>query len=380
MRHTRRYLRRRGEFCERRPPGGQVKHTCGYGVQTMDEIQLNTLYVVTEGAYLHREGQAILIQIDGKVAARLPMHMVDSIACFGRVMVSPQLMEACAEGQIPLNFMSAGGRLLARIDTPGSGGVRLKRAQYRRADEMKFRVNFTRAVVAGKVQNARGNLLRSGRDLPDDRAADAEALRSAATYLANGLLQLELADSLDQMRGMEGDAARLYFENFARMTPDAPTELQFRKRTRRPPLDPINALLSLFYSILTHDCTAALACAGLDPSVGFFHDERPGRPSLALDLMEEFRAFLVDRFVITLVNRRQVGADDFVTRPGGAVELKEAARKRLIGAYQERKQEKRIHPYLNQESPMGRFPALQAKILARHIRGDIEHYVPVVFK
>jgi CRISPR-associated protein Cas1 len=346
----------------------------------MDEIQLNTLYVVTEGAYLHREGQAILIQIDGNVAARLPMHMIDSIACFGRVMVSPQLMEACAEGQIPLNFMSAAGRLLARIDTPGSGGVRLKRAQFRRADDMLFRMAFTRAVVAGKVQNARGNLLRTARDLPDDRAADAEALRSAATYLANGLLQLEQADSLEQMRGLEGDAARLYFENFARMTPGAPTELQFSKRTRRPPLDPINALLSLFYSILTHDCTAALACAGLDPSVGFFHEERPGRPSLALDLMEEFRAFLVDRFVITLVNRRQVGADDFITRPGGAVELKDAARKRLIAAYQERKQEKRIHPYLNQEAPLGRFPVLQARILARNIRGDIDHYVPVVFK
>ena len=370
----------------------------------MDEIQLNTLYVVTEGAYLHREGQAILIQMDGKVVARLPMHMIDSIACFGRVMVSPQLMEACAEGQIPLNFMSASGRLLARIDTPGSGGVRLKRAQFRRADDMTFRMAFTRAVVAGKVQNARGNLLRSGRDLPEHRAVDAEALRTAAAYLANGLLQLEPADSLDMMRGIEGDAARIYFENFARMTPDAPESLQFKKRTvlitaydgtrgydapeslqfkkrtRRPPLDPINALLSLFYSILTHDCAAALACSGLDPSVGFFHDERPGRPSLALDLMEEFRAFVVDRFVITLINRRQAAADDFITRPGGTVELKDSARKRLIGAYQERKQEKRIHPYLNQEAPLGRFPALQARILARNIRGDIEQYVPVVFK
>jgi CRISPR-associated protein Cas1 len=346
----------------------------------MDEIQLNTLYVVTEGAYLHREGQAILIQIDDNVAARLPMHMIDSIACFGRVMVSPQLMEACAEGQIPLNFMSASGRLLARIDTPGSGGVRLKRAQFRRADDMAFRVNVTRAVVAGKVQNARSNLLRSSRDLPEHRAADAEALRTAADYLANGMRQLEPADSLDVMRGVEGDAARIYFENFVRMTPDAPEPLQFNRRTRRPPLDPINALLSLFYSILAHDCTAALACAGLDPSVGFFHDERPGRPSLALDLMEEFRAFVVDRFVVTLINRRQVGPEDFITRPGGAVELKDSARKRLIGAYQERKQEKRIHPYLNQEAPLGRYPALQAKILARHIRGDIPHYVPVLFK
>lgn len=344
----------------------------------MDEIQLNTLYIVTEGAYLHRDGQAIVIELDGKTIGRLPLHMIESIACFGRTMVSPQLMESCADGQIAVNFLSANGRLLARVDTPGSGGVRLRRAQYRRADDPVFRLAFARAVVAGKIQNSRGNLLRSARDMPESPATG--ELRAAANILGFSITHLLTAESLDSVRGVEGDAARLYFEHFSHMTPKIDDSLIFRKRSRRPPLDPINALLSLFYSLLTHDCTSALALAGLDPSVGYFHDERPGRPSLALDLVEEFRAFLVDRFVITLVNRKQVSADDFITRPGGAVELKDAARKRLIGEYQQRKQEKRTHPYLNQEAPLGRYPALQARILARHIRGDLEHYVPVVFK
>ena len=344
----------------------------------MDEIQLNTLYVVTEGAYIHRDGQAVVIELDGKAVGRLPLHMIDSIACFGRAMVSPQLMEACAEGQIAVNFLSASGRLLARVDTPGSGGVRLRRAQYRKADDASFRLGLARAIVAGKIQNSRGNLLRSARDLPD--SASLAGLRTAADLLDYSIGHLAAAETLDSVRGIEGDAARLYFECFAGMTPAAADPLVFRRRSRRPPMDAINALLSLFYSILTHDCTSALALAGMDPSVGYFHDERPGRPSLALDLMEEFRAFLVDRFVITLINRKQVDADDFITRPGGAVELKDAARKRLIGEYQQRKQEKRVHPYLNQESPLGRFPALQARILARHVRGDLEHYVPIVFK
>ncbi len=346
----------------------------------MDEVQLNTLYVMTEGAYLRREGQTVAIEIDGAAAARIPLHMIDSIACFGRVMVSPHLMEACVEARIALNFLSPHGRILARLDTPGSGGVRLRRAQFRRADDMAFRQVLARAIVAGKVQNARGNLLRSARDLPDGSDETIASLRSAAARLENNLLTLPALGTIDEIRGTEGDSARVYFEHFSQMTPAPPPGLAFTTRSRRPPRDPINALLSLFYSILTHDCASAISATGLDPSVGFFHEERPGRPSLALDLVEEFRAPLVDRFVITLINRRQVQDDDFVSRPGGGVELREPARKRLVAAFQERKQERRVHPYLNQEAPLGRFPALQARILARHIRGDIAHYVPVIFK
>lgn len=240
-----------------------------------------------------------------------------------------------------------------------------------------FCLELSRAIVAGKIQNARQNLLRSARDSSD--GAIGQTLRQGAALLAGSIEALGAASTLDTVRGVEGDAARVYFEHFALMTPEAPESLRFVRRSRQPPLDPINALLSLFYSILTHDCVAGLAAAGLDPSVGFFHEDRPGRPSLALDLVEEFRAG-VDRFVITLINRKQVGEADFVTRPGGAVGLSDAARKRLIAAYQERKQERRQHPYLEQESPLGRFPALQARILARHLRGDLKHYVPLILK
>ncbi len=298
----------------------------------MDEVQLNTLYVVTEGAYLHRDGQTIAIEINHATVLRVPIHMIDSIACFGHIMVSPQLMEFCAEQQIAMNFLTATGRLMARVDAPGSGNVQLRRRQFRLADDAEFSLGLSKAIVAGKVQNARNNLLRSARDIADGAAA--QRLRTAAELLAGSVDAVAGAGTLDGARGIEGDAARVYFEHFALMTPDAAGGLRYVKRSRQPPLDAVNSLLSLFYSILTHDCVAALVAAGLDPSVGFFHEDRPGRPSLALDLMEEFRA-VVDRFVITLINRKQVGEGDFVTRPGGAVELSEAARKRIIAAYQE---------------------------------------------
>ena len=343
----------------------------------MNEVQLNTLYVVTEGAYLHRDGQTVVIEVEKKVAARVPLHLLDSIACFGRMMVSPGLMEACAEAQIPISFLSSQGRMLARVDAVG-GGVQLRRHHFRKADDAGFRLGFARAVVAGKVQNSRHNLLRSARDIDD--AAAGESLRRGATLLEHNLESASRAATLEELRGIEGDAARIYFEHFAMMTPGAELRLRFVRRSRQPPLDPINALLSLFYSILTNDCAAALSSAGLDPAVGFFHDERPGRPSLALDLVEEFRAYLADRFVITLINRKQVTENDFVERPGGAVELTDPARRRLIAAFQERKQERKLHPYLEQEAPLGRFPSLQARILARHIRGDLAHYVPLIVK
>jgi CRISPR-associated protein Cas1 len=344
----------------------------------MDEVQLSTLYVVTEGAYLHRDGQAIVIEVEKATAARVPLHMIESIACFGRVMVSPSLLEYCAEQQIAVNFMTAQGRLMARVDAPASGNVQLRRQQFRLADNPEFCLAVSKCFVAGKIQNARQTLLRSGRDIADPAAGD--RLRRCANLLAQNLDAAAVATTLDSLRGQEGDAARVYFEHFSLMTPDAPEALRFAGRSRRPPLDPINAILSFFYSILTHDCTAALVAAGLDPSVGFLHEDRPGRPSLALDMVEEFRAPLVDRFVITLINRKQIGPDDFETRSGGTVLLTDAARKRVITAFQQRKMERRIHPHLQQEAPLGRFPALQAKILARHIRGDLVHYVPAVFK
>ncbi|MCL4743533.1 MAG: type I-C CRISPR-associated endonuclease Cas1 [Phycisphaerales bacterium] len=348
----------------------------------MDEVQLNTLYVLSDGAYVRRDGETILIDRDrvegGLPPLRVPAHMLDAVLCFGRVTVSPAAMALCAERGVAVSFLTPSGRLMARVDAPGSGSVVVRRAQVRAADHAARTMAIARAVVAGKIQSQRQNLLRSSRDSKCD--ADAEALRRAADLLRQSAEALPRATTLDAVRGHEGESTRLYFDHVARMTPDAPEPLRFSGRSRRPPTDAANALLSFLYGVLTNDCASALAAVGLDPSIGFLHADRPGRPSLALDLVEEFRAPLADRLAITLINRRQIAPTEFVTRTGGAVELSEAGRKTVVAAYQERKNERREHPLLGQQAPIGRFPFIQARILARHLRADLEHYVPVVFK
>jgi CRISPR-associated protein Cas1 len=348
----------------------------------VDEVQLNTLYVLSDGAYVRRDGETVLIDRDrvdgGLPPLRVPAHMLDAVLCFGRVTVSPSAMALCAERGVAVSFLTPSGRLMARVDAPGSGSVALRRAQVRAADDAARTMTIARAVVAGKIQSQRQTLLRSARDAKDD--ADAEALRRAADLLRQSAEALPRAATLDAVRGREGESTRLYFDHVARMTPDAPEPLRFNGRSRRPPADAANALLSFLYGVLTNDCASALAAVGLDPSIGFLHADRPGRPSLALDLVEEFRAPLADRLAITLINRRQVSPADFLTRTGGAVELTEAGRRTVVAAYQERKNERREHPHLGQQAPIGRFPFIQARILARCLRGDLEHYVPVVFK
>lgn len=343
---------------------------------------MNTLYVLSEGSYLRREGEAVLVdrkRVDGGLPTlRVPIHMLDGILCFGRVSASPSAMALCAERGVALSFLSPGGRLLARVDAPGSGSVVVRRAQVRAADDAARTITIARAVVAGKIQSQRQNLLRSARDARSD--ADAETLRRTANLLLQSVEALQHAGMLDVVRGYEGESTRLYFEHIALMTPDVPKPLRFVKRSRRPPKDAANALLSFLYGVLTNDCASALAAVGLDPSIGFLHADRPGRPSLALDLVEEFRAPLADRLAITLINRKQVTPDAFSTRTGGAVEMTEAARRTVVAAYQERKNERREHPYLGQQAPIGRFLFIQARIMARHLRGDIDHYVPVQFK
>ncbi len=348
----------------------------------MDEVQLNTLYVLSEGSYLRREGETLLVDRDrvdgGLPTLRVPVHLLDGVLCFGRVSASASAMALCAERGVAVSFLSPGGRLLARVDAPGSGSVVVRRAQVRAADDAARTITIARAVVAGKIQSQRQNLLRSARDARNE--SDAERLRRAADLLRQTVEALPRASTLDAVRGHEGESTRLYFEHVALMTPDAPEPLCFRGRSRRPPTDAANALLSFLYGVLTNDCASALAAIGLDPSIGFLHADRPGRPSLALDLVEEFRAPLADRLAMTLINRRQVTPEDFSTRPGGAVELTETGRRTVVAAYQERKNERREHPYLGQQAPMGRFPFIQSRILARHLRGDLEHYVPVIFK
>ena len=300
------------------------------------------------------------------------------MAAFGGVHVTPAAMGLCADRGVAVAFLTESGRLVARVDGPHGGNVLLRREQYRKADDPASRAGVARCAIAGKVQNGRNLLLRAGREA--DPGADRDALQAAAGRLGDALGPLGAEADVDSARGREGDAARVYFGAFAHMVRQNRDAFAPNGRSRRPPLDPMNALLSFLYGLLCHDCTAAAAAAGLDPAVGFLHVDRPGRPGLALDLMEEFRPLLADRVALALVNRRQVGPDGFETRAGGAVGMTDATRKAVIGAYQGRKREEVVHPLLGQKCPVGRLPFLQARVLARHLRGDLPGYVPCVLK
>lgn len=343
----------------------------------MPEVVQNTLYVTTEGAYVHRDGLLLKVEIEKETRLAVPIHHLQSVVVFGHSLVSPGALALCAEHGVPVSYLSLHGRLVARVDAPASGNVLLRREQFRWADDPDRCREISRAIVAGKVQNARTLLLRAAREAAD--AGDAEALRSAADLLGGTIRDLGRAATLDEVRGIEGDAARRYFEAFPRMI-RVRDGFPMAGRSRRPPLDPVNALLSFLYAILVHDCAAALTCAGLDPSVGFLHVDRPGRPSLALDLMEEFRPLIADRLVLALINRRQVAPAGFAVREGGAVEMDEKTRKAVLAAYQERKQEEVRHPLLDQKTRVGMLPFIQARLLARCIRGDIPVYPPCVLR
>jgi CRISPR-associated protein Cas1 len=287
-------------------------------------------------------------------------------------------MQLCAEAGISMTFLSETGRLLARVDGPVSGNVLLRRKQYRQADEPKACASFAASFVAGKIQNCRANLLRAARDGAAD--TDRESLRWAAEELASSTGRLAFTQSLDEIRGIEGNAARVYFRAFGFMIRADRENFAPKGRTRRPPLDPCNALLSFVYALLLSDCMAALVAAGLDPNVGFLHVDRPGRPSLALDVMEEFRPLLADRLVLTLLNRRQLTGSDFIVREGGAVEMSEKARKVVVTSWQERKQESVTHSLLGCAMRVGLLSHAQARILARTIRGEMECYIPCTLK
>jgi CRISP-associated protein Cas1 len=342
------------------------------------EVQLNTLYVVTRGATLRRDHLTLRVEVERQVRLAVPIHQLESVAVFGGVHVTPAAMALCAERGVAVAFLTESGRLLGRVDAPGSGNVLLRREQFRKADRPEERLRVARNVVAGKLQNSRNNLLRAARESPPPEAT--AALQTAASRLADALAALPAAVDVDSVRGHEGDAARVYFEAFPSMVRQQGDAFKPDGRTRRPPLDRMNALLSFLYGMLVHDCTAALAAAGLDPSVGFLHVDRPGRPGLALDLMEEFRPLLADRVALALVNRQQVKAEGFENRDGGEVAMTEATRRTVLGAYQQRKREEVTHPYLDQKVVVGRLPFLQARVLARTLRGDLPEYVPCVPK
>lgn len=343
--------------------------------------QLNTLYVTTEGAWLHKDGANIVMDVDGKTRARLPVHMLESLVCLGRVLVSPPLLGYCAEQGITVSYLSMHGRFLARVEGPVSGNVLLRREQYRRTDDPSRCAQIVQNILVGKLHNQRVVL---GRGLRDHGAKladqDGAALNHAYKRLGRIMDKVQHETTLDVLRGLEGEAAQSYFGVFDNMIRSVEPAMRFKGRSRRPPMDAVNALLSFLYTVLTHDCRSALESVGLDPAVGFLHRDRPGRPSLALDLLEEFRPLLADRLVLSLINLKQVTAKDFQTMDNGAVLLREESRKVVLIAYQERKREELRHVFLDEKAPIGLFPFIQAQLMARHLRGDLDGYPPFLWK
>jgi CRISPR-associated protein Cas1 len=343
--------------------------------------QLNTLYVTTEGAWLKKDGANVVMEVDGAERARLPIHMLASVVCLGRVLVSPPLLGYCAEQGVSVAYLSASGRFLARVEGPVAGNVLLRREQYRVSDDLPRAVPIVRNVLAGKLYNQRAVISRAlrdhGDDFPDDRRQEIERARTRLAMIAR---RLRIECDIDVLRGLEGEAAQSYFGVFGHLIRVKHPALQFRGRNRRPPLDAINAVLSFLYTLLTHDCRSALETVGLDPAVGFLHRDRPGRPSLALDLIEEMRPVIADRLALSLVNRKQLNARDFKTLDNGAVTMSEAARKAILVAYQERKRDEILHPFIDEKIPLGMVPFVQAQLLARHLRGDLDAYPAFLWK
>ncbi len=339
---------------------------------------LNTLFVTTQGAYLAKEGETIVVKVEKDVRLRLPVHTIGGIVCFGNVSCSPFLMGFCAENGVGVSFLTEHGRFLARIQGPVSGNVLLRREQYRQADDPKTSTDVARAVLTGKIANSRTVLQRALRDHADKMAA--AEVSFAVKRLSNYLNLLNQDQSLDALRGCEGDAAHIYFSVFDHLIVAQKEDFSFQERNRRPPLDNVNALLSFIYTLLVHDIRSALETVGLDPAVGFLHRDRPGRPSLALDLMEEFRPFLADRLALSLINRQQVQGKGFQKSDSGAVLMTDETRKTLLVAYQERKQEEILHPFLDEKVTIGLLFHMQALLMARYLRGDLDGYPPFIWK
>jgi CRISPR-associated protein Cas1 len=334
---------------------------------------LNTLYVLTPRAYLHLDHDTVKVNVERETKLQVPLHHLGALCCVGDVAASTALLHRCADDGRSVVFLDQSGRFKVRLEGPVSGNVLLRRAQHEALSTPAKALLIARHVVAGKVQNARQVLLRGAREAA---AEDVPPLQDGARHLAESLPRAETAPDLDALRGVEGDAARAYFAVFSRLVKEDRQTFRFDGRSRRPPRDPMNCLLSFLYTLLLSDCVAAAEGVGLDPQVGYLHALRPGRPALGLDLMEELRPVLADRLALTLVNRRQLTAKDFEERPGGAWSLTESGRRTAVTAYQHRKQEEVQHPVANQQVPLGLVPHVQARLLARHLRGDLECYPP----
>lgn len=339
---------------------------------------LNTLYITTEGAYLHLDHDTLKVEVEKETKLQVPVHHLGGIVFFGNVMVSPAAMARCAEDGRFMVLLDRNGRFKARVEGPVSGNVLLRSAQHEVMSDKEKSLEIAKNVVAGKIQNTRQIVLRGAREAKSEE--DEKTLKKTTEALANALSRLPACKDIDQVRGIEGESARAYFSTFDRMVREDRETFRLNGRNRRPPRDPMNALISFLYALLMNDCVAGAEGVGLDPQMGFLHAVRPGRAALALDLMEEVRSVLADRLALTLINRKQVQAKHFIDRPGGAVHLDDHGRKEVVVAYQKRKQEEITHPLLNQKMPLGLVPHVQARLLARTLRGDMEAYIPYLYR
>lgn len=339
---------------------------------------LNTLYVTMPEAYLARDGENVLIKAEKEIKFRVPVHNLEGIVCFGFVGSSPGLMHICCERGVALSFLTEHGKFMGRVTGRVSGNILLRRNQYRWTENAVISLRLAKRFILAKIINSRSVLHRAVRDHP--QTVDTELLAGVMQSLASLAKHLDRAKDLNALRGLEGQAAYLYFSAFNQLILSQKEHFSMTERNRRPPLDRINALLSFLYTLLTHEVVAALESIGLDPQAGFLHRDRPGRPSLALDVMEELRPHFADRLAVTLVNRNQISPRGFIIKENGAVVMDDKTRKEVLLAWQKRKQTEIIHPYLEEKVPMGLVPYIQAMLLARHIRGDLEDYPPFFWK
>jgi CRISPR-associated protein Cas1 len=339
---------------------------------------LNTLYVTSQGAYLRKEGETVVVEIDKEKKTQLPIHTIGSIVCFGNILCSPFLLGFCAERGVSVSFLSERGRFLASVLGEVSGNVLLRREQYRKADDQTASLAIAANIICAKLTNSAVVINRAIRDHAEK--IDVESLKTASDRIKYLVKIVPDAKSLDEARGYEGEGASEYFSVFNRLILDQKEDFIFTDRNRRPPLDNVNALLSFIYTILAHDMRSALETVGLDSQVGFLHRDRSGRHSLALDMIEEFRSVIGDRLVLSLINRRQIAKKDFIKSASGAVTMSDVTRKTILIEYQNRKQDEIIHPYIEEKVKIGQLFFIQANLLARYIRGDLDGYPPFFWK
>lgn len=339
----------------------------------------NVIYIQTQNSWVHKDNDNLVMKIGDEIKARVPIHKLQGLVCFGQVSISPYLMAHCAENAVTITYLNPFGKFLARVEGPVSGNVLLRRTQHLTGADRDKSVAIARTMLSGKLYNQRAVLRRYLRDYGDqsDEESTVAELTTAEKRLSRCLNQLADCNAIETLMGREGEAAQVYFGVFQHLIRQP--GFQFDARRRRPPTDPVNALLSFCYTLLTHDCRSALETTGLDPASGFLHQLRSGRPSLALDLAEEFRP-IIDRFVLSLINKRQLSLKDFEEWPNGSFTLKEEPRRTLLAAWQDRKQDTLMHPWFEESVPMGLLPWLQAQILARFLRGDCDSYVPFLWK